>query len=147
MKDWDEHGFVFYTNYNSRKAKDLLSNPRASINFWWGQRQIRAEGVAQKTSEEEAIAYYNTRPKGSRLGAWASHQSTALPDRKPLENEMERLQAEYADTNDIPKPPFWGGFRIVPDMIEFWQGRPSRLHDRIEYRLVNGSWVHTRLSP
>ncbi|TPX30889.1 pyridoxal 5'-phosphate synthase [Synchytrium microbalum] len=126
MKDYDERGFVFYTNYESRKASQIKANPHVGLNFWWGQRSVRIEGVAEKVSEEESTEYYNSRPKGSRLGAWASHQSSVLPSRKPLEEEYKRLEHEYAHADAIPKPPFWGGFRVKPEVIEFWQEWSSK---------------------
>ena len=160
LKSFDQNGFVFYTNYNSRKALELQSNPFASMVFWWGQRSVRIEGAVEKTSEEEATAYFNSRPRGSQLGAWTSPQSSGLRDRQELEDLEAQIKERFANVDPIPKPPHWGGFRLVPDTIEFWQvcarfrltkkGRPSRLHDRIKYtRLSPDSteWKFIRLAP
>lgn len=141
-------GFVFYTNYTSRKGMDLAANPYASLLFFWPdlQRQVRVEGRVEKITIEESEAYFVTRPLGSRIGAWASQQSQPLPSRDELERRTAELEREYADGN-VPLPPFWGGYRLVPDAIEFWQGRPSRLHDRILYERGETGWTITRLSP
>lgn len=148
LKGLDERGFVFYTNYESRKGQELLDNPHASLVFWWGvlERQVRIEGWVEKISDEETIAYYRSRPVGSQLGAWASDQSRVIPNREVLEQRLDDLTQHYQN-QDIPRPPHWGGFRVVPQAIEFWQGRPSRLHDRLRYRLVDGSWKIERLAP
>jgi len=148
LKGLDERGFVFYTNYESRKGQELMANPYASLVFWWGalERQVRIEGIVEKISAQETEAYYHSRPAGSRLGAWASDQSRVIPNREVLEKRLADLTAQYQD-QEIPRPLHWGGFRVTPQAIEFWQGRPSRLHDRLLYRLVDDSWMIERLSP
>ena len=149
LKGFDEDGFVFYTNSESNKGEDLGQNPRAALVFWWSQleRQVRIEGRVEKVSDEEADSYFRTRPKGSQLGAWASQQSRVIRSREVLDNRMEELEAKYSDV-DVPRPPYWLGYRLVPESIEFWQGRPNRLHDRLRYRLVkDGSWIIERLAP
>ena len=148
LKGFDERGFVFFTNYQSAKGQQLASSPAAAMTFWWHdlERQVRIEGQVEQTSAEESDAYFHSRPAGSRLGAWASPQSQVIDSREVLEQRLGAVQQQYADT-DAPRPPHWGGYRLVPTLIEFWQGRPSRLHDRLCYRLVDGSWVRERLAP
>jgi pyridoxamine 5'-phosphate oxidase len=143
-----DHGLTFFTNYDSRKAQELGINPFAAVTFLWDEleRQVRVEGHVEKTCEAESDTYYHSRPMGSRLGAWASQQSGVIPDRAFLERQQAELLAKYPN-GDPPRPPFWGGFRLIPDAFEFWQGRPSRLHDRLRYRLATGRWVRERLSP
>jgi pyridoxamine 5'-phosphate oxidase len=147
LKGADANGFVFFTDYRSRKGAELDANPHVSLCFWWDalQRQVRISGTAVRVSREETAAYFHTRPHGSRVGAWASQQSATLASREMLEKEVERLERAYPD--DVPLPPHWGGYRVTPDSIEFWQGRPSRLHDRIVYARVGGEWRIGRLSP
>lgn len=148
IKGVDERGFVFYTNYESRKGLELAANPHASLLFYWIEleRQVRIEGVVEKTSAEQSDAYFASRPLGSRLGAWASEQSREIANRDELE-AREKAFAERFGGNP-PRPPHWGGYRLVPERIEFWQGRPSRLHDRILYTREAGShWHISRLSP
>ena len=145
----DERGFCFFTNYESRKGQDLAANPWAALLFWWGplERQVRIEGQVEKLSAEESEDYFNTRPKGSRLGAWVSPQSQVIENRQVLEERLAALEAEYADS-EPPRPPFWGGYRLVPTEMEFWQGGPNRLHDRLRYvRKVEGGWRLERLAP
>lgn len=140
-------GFVFFTDYRSRKGTELDANPNVSLCFWWDalQRQVRVAGAASRTSREESEAYFRSRPHGSRIGAWASHQSAPLASRTPLEREVERLTHRYPD--DVPLPPHWGGYLVRPESVEFWQGRPSRLHDRILYTRDGDGWRISRLSP
>lgn len=149
LKGVDEHGFVFFTNYNSRKGAQLSENPRVSLCFFWPvlDRQVRVEGVAVKTTSEESDDYFATRPRGSQLGAWASHQSVVIPDRGDLELRFRELETNYRD-RPVPRPPHWGGFRVIPVELEFWQGRPDRLHDRFVYRLREPKdWIIERVSP
>lgn len=149
LKDYDERGFVFYTNYESHKGRQLGENPWGALAFWWVQleRQVRIEGRVEKVSEAESDAYFHSRPIESQLGAWASHQSQAIESREVLERRLHQLKEEYQN-KEIPRPPHWGGFRVIPTEIEFWQGRPSRLHDRLLYRRGDdGSWRIQRLSP
>jgi pyridoxamine 5'-phosphate oxidase len=150
LKAFDEHGFVFFTDYRSRKGAELEANPRAALVFYWGEldRQVRITGRVSLASREESERYFRSRPLGSRLGAWASHQSRVIPGRAALETDLREIEARFGDGN-VPLPEHWGGYRVVPDAIEFWQGRESRLHDRIRY-LRNGEgrgWRVERLSP
>jgi pyridoxamine 5'-phosphate oxidase len=149
LKGYDQRGFVFYTNYESPKARDLLENPRAALVFWWGafQRQIRVSGEVTRVTDAESDAYFASRPLGSRLGAVASRQSATLTSRDELERTVTELAAMYGDAK-VPRPKHWGGFRIAPATIEFWQGRANRLHDRLRYSKVGaGGWKIERLSP
>jgi pyridoxamine 5'-phosphate oxidase len=148
----DERGFCFFTNYESRKGQELATNPWAALLFWWGrlERQVRIEGQVERLSAAESDAYYHSRPKGSRLGAWVSAQSQVIASRAVLEENLAALEREYAD-REPERPPFWGGYRLVPTMFEFWQGGPNRLHDRLRYlRQQNdgdGDWQIERLAP
>lgn len=144
----DEH-FIFYTNYNSQKGVELLENPFAALNIHWGEleRQIRIEGTVSKVKEEVSDKYFANRPKESKIGAWASKQSNELVDRKTLELKVKQLTEQYKDTDEIPRPEFWGGYQLNPTRIEFWQGRPSRLHDRIIFEKIENKWKVARLSP
>ena len=150
LKGYDSRGFVFYTNYNSRKGTQITENPHVSLCFYWEEleRQIRIEGAAVKVTEEESDAYFATRPRGSQLGAWASQQSTVLMGgRGDLDQRFARLEETYKN-QPVPRPPHWGGYRVIPTMIEFWQGRTDRLHDRFVYRLREPKdWIIERLSP
>lgn len=150
LKHFDERGFVFFTNYESRKGRDLAVNPHVSLLFPWYAmaRQVIVTGVARRTGRDETAAYFRTRPHGSQLGAWASAQSSVLPDRTTLDTAYEELAARYPDGEQVPVPPHWGGFRVVPTTVEFWQGRENRLHDRLRYVAVtDGTWQVERLSP
>ena len=148
LKGYDERGFVFYTNYEGRKAAELEANPACALLFYWGEleRQVRIEGHASRLSKEESDAYFASRPRGSRLGAWASEQSQTVEDRNVLEERLKALEVEY-EGREIPRPPFWGGYRVEPDSIEFWQGRENRLHDRLVYRRAAQGWKLERLQP
>jgi pyridoxamine 5'-phosphate oxidase len=149
LKALDARGFSFFTNYESRKAGELASNPRASLTFPWLQleRQVNIEGTVSKLPREESSAYFKLRPRGSRLGAWVSKQSEVVPGREVLERRMAELEARHPG-DDIPPPPNWGGYVLAPEQIEFWQGRPNRLHDRLRYtRQPAGAWKIERLAP
>ncbi|MDQ7040079.1 MAG: pyridoxamine 5'-phosphate oxidase [Rhodothermus sp.] len=148
LKDFDEEGFVFYTNYGSRKGRELTENPRAALVFWWAElmRQVRIEGAVEKVAAEESDAYFQTRPRESQLGAWASPQSQVIPNREVLERRVAELARRY-DGREVPRPSYWGGYRVVPEVVEFWQGRPGRLHDRLRYRRTDRGWVRERLAP
>ncbi|MFO0802428.1 MAG: pyridoxamine 5'-phosphate oxidase [Gemmataceae bacterium] len=148
LKALDERGFTFFTNYDSRKGREMGANPRVSMVFPWHalERQVRIEGAVEKVTAAESDDYFANRPLGSRLGAWASAQSTVIPDREFLERRHAELMAQYPDGN-VPRPENWGGYRVLPACVEFWQGRPSRLHDRILFTLRDGRWVKNRLSP
>ncbi|HEX3469085.1 MAG TPA: pyridoxamine 5'-phosphate oxidase [Candidatus Elarobacter sp.] len=147
LRQWDARGFVFYTNYQSRKGEELEANARAALLFWWGalERQVRIEGNAERILGVESDAYFASRPRGHRLSAWASPQSTPIADAAYLEAAMARAAATFPA--DVPRPPQWGGYRVVPDRFEFWQGRPNRVHDRIVYAASDGRWRIERLAP
>jgi len=149
LKGFDEDGFVFFTNYHSHKGKELGQNPNASLVFFWKEleRQIRISGTVEKVSADKSDAYFFSRPQGSRIGAWASPQSHVIINREEIEERSLNFQQQYSDGN-IPRPPHWGGYIVKPTQIEFWQGRPSRLHDRIQYSLQeDNSWLIERLAP
>lgn len=148
MKSFDDRGFVFYTNYHSRKGQELAENSRACLLFYWPPlaRQVRIEGTVAKVTDEESDQYFHSRPMGSKIGAWASDQSKTVQNRAQLEKRFEEFDLKFGD--NIPRPPHWGGFRLKPDVIEFWQGRENRLHDRLRYSLQpDGSWLIERLGP
>lgn len=148
LKALDDRGFTFFTNYNSAKGKELEANPHAALVFLWTEleRQVRIVGTVEKITSEESDGYFFSRPHNSRLGAWASNQSEVIPNRDVLEQNLATLKLEY-ENQEVPRPSHWGGFRVIPREIEFWQGRSSRLHDRLRYRLQNGAWIIDRLSP
>ncbi|MDZ8134626.1 MAG: pyridoxamine 5'-phosphate oxidase [Nostoc sp. DedQUE04] len=149
LKDFDERGFTFFTNYNSHKGQELAENPQAALVFWWAEleRQVRISGYVEKVSETESDQYFHSRPANSRLGAWVSNQSEVIESREVLERRLQEFQSKY-ENQEIFRPSHWGGLRVIPTEIEFWQGRPSRLHDRLLYsRLDNGTWKIERLSP
>lgn len=149
LKDLDERGFSFFTNYDSKKGREMGANPQVALTFFWKEleRQVRIEGKIEKTSETESSEYFAVRPRGSQIGAWASDQSDVIPDREFLEEKTRALEARF-EGKQVPRPPHWGGYRVVPDYVEFWQGRPSRLHDRLAYtKQPDGSWKIERLSP
>ena len=149
LKDMDARGFVFYTNYESRKGQELADNPQAALLFTWLEleRQIRIEGIVEKVSAAESEAYFQSRPTGSQIGAWASPQSRVIDGRAVLEQRVKDLQAQYVGVPILPLPPFWGGYRLLPGVVEFWQGRESRLHDRIRYTKMGNGWLKERLAP
>jgi pyridoxamine 5'-phosphate oxidase len=148
LKAVDRRGFVFYTNYASRKGAELAANPRAALVFHWAvlQRQVRVEGPVARLAATESAAYFRTRARGSRIGAWASHQSAPLADRAELDRRVQEYEGRFAG-QDVPLPPFWGGFRLEPRVIEFWQGRVNRLHDRVRYTREGAAWSVGRLYP
>lgn len=148
LRDFGKDGFVFYTNYNSKKGKDIMQNAFGAINFFWPEleRQIRIQGKLKKVPSRQSDIYFASRPYENRLGAWASNQSEVLKDRKELEKRFEELKFKFKD-KDIPRPNHWGGYILKPKEIEFWQGRPSRIHDRIRYKLIEKKWKIERLSP
>ena len=148
LKAVDERGFVFYTNYESRKGAELESNPRAALCFHWAvlERQVRIEGRVERVSGEESRAYFATRARGSRIGAWASRQSEPLSSREVLEERVRRFEREHAGDN-VPLPPFWGGYLLRPERIEFWQGKADRLHERLVFQREDGAWKTVRLYP
>ena len=149
LKGVDKGGFEFYTNYESDKGQEMASNPKVALSFFWSnlERQVRVEGVVEKLSEKESTAYFKSRPHGSQVGAWVSPQSAVIESREFLEKRAEEFEAKYP--NDVPKPPHWGGYRVMPKKIEFWQGRSSRLHDRFAFVLEEGGeeWRLMRLAP
>ncbi len=150
LKEVSDIGFVFYTNYTSRKSRELETNPFASLTFYWPEleRQVRVEGKARRVPREQSDAYFGIRPRGSQLGAWASHQSDVVSGREQLEAKLKEVEAEYRDQAEVPAPEFWGGYCVLPEAIEFWQGRPNRMHDRLRYRRKGEyAWVLERLSP
>lgn len=149
LKEMDAQGFVFYTNYESQKGQELADNPQAALLFTWLEleRQVRIEGTVEKVSPATSEAYFQSRPTGSQIGAWASPQSRVIEGRNVLEERVKALQAQYKDATVLPLPPFWGGYRLLPQRIEFWQGRESRLHDRIRYTKTAEGWVKERLAP
>jgi len=149
LKICDERGFTFFTNYDGAKGRQLAANPRAALTFWWGalERQVNVTGTVTKVSPEESAAYFHSRPASSRIGAWASAQSTVVANRDQLERQFAEALAEYGEL-EIPLPPHWGGYRVTPQTVEFWQGRRSRLHDRLRYTTQSaGAWKIERLSP
>ena len=150
LKGLDRDAFLFYTNYQSRKGRELAANPRCALTFYWAEleRQVRVEGSVEKVSKEQSENYFKGRPKGSRIGAVVSNQSAELPSRQPLEMRLAELELAYANTDNVPMPESWGGYRLTPHLLEFWQGRTNRLHDRIVYGLnADGTWRMGRLSP
>lgn len=148
LKGFDSQGFVFFSNYESNKAKDIASTKQAALTFWWDKlhRQVRIHGSVEKVSREETIEYFHSRPRGSQIGAVASMQSHVIQDYAYLENEYKKIESMYAD-QEIPCPEHWGGYRVIPEQFEFWQGRPNRLHDRLRYTKTSDNWNIERLSP
>jgi pyridoxamine 5'-phosphate oxidase len=148
LKGLDDRGFVLFTNHGSRKGREALANPFASLVFPWipVERQVVVVGAIERLPREESAAYFRSRPRGSQLGAWASRQSTVVPDRAALEEARAQVEERFAG-QEVPLPDFWGGFRVVPETVEFWHGRPDRLHDRLRYRRADDGWVVERLSP
>ncbi len=148
LKEYSKEGFVFYTNYGSEKAQSLIANPNTCLSFFWPEleRQVIIKGIAEKDSDEKAITYFNSRPRESQLGAWASHQSSEIASREVLDKTLKELTLEFQG-KPVPKPEFWGGFLVKPISFEFWQGRPNRLHDRILYTEERKKWTFKRLAP
>lgn len=148
LKDFDARGFVFFTNYRSQKGQELAANPQAALVFLWAEleRQVRIQGIVEKVSPTESDYYFRTRPLGSQLGAWASDQSDVIISREILETKLKALEIQY-ENQEIPRPDHWGGYRVIPSTIEFWQGRKNRLHDRLRYKRDNQQWLIERLCP
>jgi pyridoxamine 5'-phosphate oxidase len=148
LKGADERGFVFHSSYEGRKARELAANPRAALLFYWEEpgRQVRVEGLVERVEQGESEAYFRTRPRGGQLAAWASHQSEPITSRKELEERFSEVEARFEGT-EVPLPPHWGGFRLVPETYEFWEHRDNRLHDRFRYQRDGQEWVIERLSP
>lgn len=148
MKGFDERGFVFHTNYKGRKGLEIEANPRCALLFYWGEleRQVRVEGYAARVPEKESDTYFSSRPRGGHIGAWASEQSRRIESRAALEERVRSVEIEY-EGQEVPRPPFWGGYRIEPESIEFWQGRENRLHDRLLYTRRDKGWQIQRLQP
>ncbi|GHE87873.1 pyridoxine/pyridoxamine 5'-phosphate oxidase [Streptomyces longispororuber] len=149
LKGFDRHGFVFFTNYESRKAREIAANPHVSLLFPWHPiaRQVIVTGTAERTGRDETVRYFRSRPHGSQLGAWASAQSSVIASREELDAAYAELAARYPEGEQVPAPPHWGGFRVAPETVEFWQGRSNRLHDRLRYTREGASWTLHRLSP
>ena len=149
LKGVDARGFTFFTDHRSQKGRDLLSHPQAALVFLWQEleRQVRIRGLVMRLSDAESAAYYDSRPRGSRIGAWASQQSSVIADRAALETRVQEIETRFQGESAPPKPPHWGGYIVQPVQVEFWQGRRSRLHDRIRYRRQDGAWIRERLSP
>jgi pyridoxamine 5'-phosphate oxidase len=150
LKEFGESGFIFYTNYGSQKGREIETNPHVALNFLWAEleRQVRIEGTVTRIPADKSEAYFRSRPRGSRIGAWVSHQSERIENRAVLETRLAELETRFAGSDDIPPPDYWGGFCVQPERIEFWQGRTSRLHDRILYERQNtAEWNVSRLSP
>lgn len=148
LKEYDTEGFVFYTNYESEKGKSIDRNPKVCLSFFWptSERQVMVKGIAHKTSKEDSEAYFHSRPRGSQLGALASQQSSVIPSREYLQEKLQLLEQEFTG-KDIPKPVYWGGYKVIPSEFEFWQGRPNRLHDRIYFSKEGDAWRMDRLAP
>lgn len=149
LKELDGSGFVFFTNYESKKGHDLQVNPQAALVFFWAaqHRQVRVEGRIEKLSDRESDSYFATRPRGAQLGAWASHQSRSIPSRDDFQGLLSAVEERFPVEETVTRPPHWGGYRLIPDQIEFWQGQPSRLHDRIQYLRTDTAWTRRRLMP
>lgn len=149
LKGVEENKFIFFTNYQSDKGKELEQNPACALTFFWAEleRQVRIEGVATRLKEEKSLEYFQSRPRGSQVGAWSSPQSAVIQDRHILEERVQQMEKKFEGMNVLPKPQQWGGYEVEPLLFEFWQGRPSRLHDRIEYVKVDGVWKIHRLAP
>lgn len=148
LRSWNERGFVFFTNYRSQKGREIAANPRAALLFFWPEleRQVRIDGRVEQLSAEESDAYFARRPRGHRISSWASPQSEVIPARAFLETKMEEIEQRFRDA-DVPRPPHWGGYRVVPERLEFWQGRPDRAHDRLAYTRSAAGWKRERLAP
>ncbi|HEX4771478.1 MAG TPA: pyridoxamine 5'-phosphate oxidase [Bryobacteraceae bacterium] len=149
LKEFGNDGFTFYTNYLSRKGRELEANPLATLTFYWGEleRQIRIEGTVSKTERSQSEEYFSSRPRASRLGAWVSQQSDVVSNRENIEATLKELEERFSGNDDIPAPEHWGGYRLDPELFEFWQGRPNRLHDRLVYRRSSNGWIMERLWP
>ena len=149
LKEIRQEGLVFYTNYESRKGREIAQNPKVALNFLWLglERQVRIEGLARRIEDEESRAYFQSRPKGSQISAWVSRQSDQIPSRVILEKRYREVEEKYAEETALPLPPFWGGYLVEPELVEFWQGRGDRLHDRIQYRRMDDRWQIERLQP